>query len=95
MKHIDFEFNGKTYALSFTAEALFTIYDKFGYTADILGTTHVLEPTLELSLIQIYSFHTQRRKFQKKPVAKKIPGAYVGGTRLHCTAMGRGDIIRR
>lgn len=47
MKHIDFEFNGKTYALSFTAEALFTIYDKFGYTSDILGTTHVLEPTLE------------------------------------------------
>ena len=45
--YIDFEFNGKTYALSFTAEALFTIYDKFGYTADILGTTHVLEPTLE------------------------------------------------
>ena len=47
MKHIDFDFNGKTYALSFTAEALFTIYDKFGYTSDILGTTHVLEPTLE------------------------------------------------
>ena len=47
MKHIDFDFNGKTYALSFTAEALFTIYDKFGYTADILGATHVLEPTLE------------------------------------------------
>lgn len=47
MKHIDFEFNGNTYALSFTAEALFTIYDKFGYTSDILGTTHVLEPTLE------------------------------------------------
>lgn len=47
MKHIDFEFNGKTYALSFTAEALFTVYDKFGYTSDILGTTHVLEPTVE------------------------------------------------
>lgn len=47
MKHIDFEFNGKTYALSFTAEALFTVYDKFGYSSDILGTTHVLEPTLE------------------------------------------------
>lgn len=47
MKHIDFEFNGKTYALSFTAEALFTVYDKFGYTADILGATHILEPTLE------------------------------------------------
>lgn len=47
MKHIDFEFDGKTYALSFTAEALFTVYDRFGYTSDILGTTHVLEPTVE------------------------------------------------
>lgn len=47
MKHIDFEFNGNTYALSFTAEALFTVYDKFGYTSDILETTGCLEPTLE------------------------------------------------
>lgn len=47
MKHIDFEFNNTTYALSFTAEALFTVYDKFGYTSDILKTTNCLEPTLE------------------------------------------------
>ena len=47
MKHIDFEFNGNTYALSFTAEALFTVYDKFGYTSDILTTTKALEPCLE------------------------------------------------
>ena len=47
MKHIDFEFNGTTYALSFTAEALFTVYDKFGYTSDILGSTKVMEPTAE------------------------------------------------
>ena len=47
MKHIDFEFNGTTYALSFTAEALFTVYDKFGYTSDILKTTQCLEATLE------------------------------------------------
>lgn len=47
MKHIDFEFNGTTYALSFTAEALFTVYDQFGYTSDILKTTNCLEPTLE------------------------------------------------
>lgn len=47
MKHIDFEFNGNTYALSFTAEALFTVYDKFGYTSDILATTQCLEPTVE------------------------------------------------
>ena len=47
MKHIDFEFNGEIYALSFTAEALFTVYDKFGYTSDILGTTKVMESSAE------------------------------------------------
>lgn len=47
MKHIDFEFNGIIYALSFTAEALFTVYDKFGYSSDILGATKALEPTVE------------------------------------------------
>lgn len=47
MKHIDFEFNGTVYALSFTAEALFTVYDKFGRTADILGSTKALEPSVE------------------------------------------------
>ena len=47
MKHIDFEFNGTTYALSFTAEALFAVYDKFGYTSDILGSTKIMEPTQE------------------------------------------------
>ena len=47
MKHIDFEFNGTTYALSFTAEALFTVYDKFGYIHDILKATKIMEPTQE------------------------------------------------
>ncbi len=47
MKHIDFEFNGRTYALSFTAEALFQTYDKFGVSDDILAATHCLEPTAE------------------------------------------------
>lgn len=47
MKHIDFEFDGTTYALSFTAEALFAVYDKFGYSSDILGSTKIMEPTQE------------------------------------------------
>ena len=47
MKHIDFEFNGTTYAFSFTAEALFAVYDKFGYTGDILGATKITEQTSE------------------------------------------------
>ena len=47
MKHIDFEFNGNTYALSFTADALFAVYDKFGFTSDIVGATKITEPTQE------------------------------------------------
>lgn len=47
MKNTPFEFNGRTYALSFTAEALFTTYDKFGVCDDIIAATHCLEPTAE------------------------------------------------
>lgn len=47
MKHIDFEFQGRTYALSFTADALFQTYDKFGVTASILEASHAMEPTAE------------------------------------------------
>lgn len=47
MKHTDFELNGETYALSFTAEALFTVYDRFGVTDDILSATKCLEPSAE------------------------------------------------
>lgn len=47
MRHTDFKFNGETYALSFTAEALFTVYDKFGVCDSILDATHIMEPTAE------------------------------------------------
>lgn len=47
MRHIDFEFNGKTYALSFTAEALFTVYETFGVCDSILDATKAFEPTEE------------------------------------------------
>lgn len=47
MRQIEYTFNGKTYYLAFTAEALFTLYDKFGYTSDILTTTGCLESTAE------------------------------------------------
>ena len=47
MKHIDFDFYGKTYALSFTAEALFTVYETFGVGDSVLDLTHALEPTEE------------------------------------------------
>ena len=74
MKHIDFEFNGNTYALSFTAEALFTVYDKFGYTSNILDTTKVLEPTQEgwknccwLAALMASEGELQRRRRGEEP----------------------------
>ena len=47
MKHIDFNFNGRTYALSFTADALFKCYDRFGVEDDLLAASHAMEPTVE------------------------------------------------
>ncbi len=76
MRHIDFDFNGKTYALSFTAEALFTVYDKFGYTENILQTTHALEPTGEgwknccwLAALMASQGELQRRHLGEEPRA--------------------------
>lgn len=74
MKHIDFEFDGTIYALSFTAEALFTVYDKFGYTTDILGTTKIMEPTQEgwrnlcwLAALMAAQGELQRRNWGQDP----------------------------
>ena len=47
MRHIEFELAGKTYTLAFTAEALFTIYDRIGVTDDLLEDSHCMEPTAE------------------------------------------------
>ncbi len=47
MKSTPFEFNGTTYAFSFTAKALFDVYDKFGCGSDILESTQILKPTAE------------------------------------------------
>lgn len=45
MKHTDFDFNGQPLALSFTADALFKTYDKFGICDNILDASHAFEPT--------------------------------------------------
>ena len=47
MKYTEFEFNGQSYALSFTAEALFTIYEKYGVSDNILEASKAFEPTPE------------------------------------------------
>ena len=45
MKQTPFEFQGRTYPLSFTAAALFQIYDKYGMDDDILAPTHFMDNT--------------------------------------------------
>ena len=45
MKQTPFEFQGRTYQLSFTAAALFQIYDKYGMDGDILAPTHFMDNT--------------------------------------------------
>ena len=47
MRHIDFEFHGRKLSLSLTANALFKIYDEFGYTNQIIKTLKLTEPSEE------------------------------------------------
>lgn len=47
MKHIDFEFHGRQLSLSLTANALFKIYDEFGYTTEIIKTLKLKERSEE------------------------------------------------
>lgn len=74
MKQIEYKFNDKTYYLVFTAEALFTVYDKFGYTSDILTTTGCLESTAEgwknccyLAALMASQGELQRRRMGYRP----------------------------
>ncbi len=47
MTNTNLEFKGKKYDLRFTAEVLFSLYDKFGVTDDIIRSTNIFEPTNE------------------------------------------------
>lgn len=74
MKQIEYKFNDNTYHLAFTAEALFTVYDKFGYTSDILTTTGCLESTAEgwknccyLAALMASQGELQRRRMGYRP----------------------------
>lgn len=74
MRQIEYKFNDNTYYLAFTAEALFTVYDKFGYTSDILTTTGCLESTAEgwknccyLAALMASQGELQRRRMGYRP----------------------------
>lgn len=74
MRQIEYKFKDKTYYLAFTAEALFTVYDKFGYTSDIITTTGCLESTAEgwknccyLAALMASQGELQRRRMGYRP----------------------------
>ena len=74
MKFTPFEFNGTTYAFSFTAKALFDVYDKFGCGSDILESTNILKPTAEgwsnccwLAALMASEGELQRRRRGEEP----------------------------
>lgn len=47
MKHIEHELGGAKRDLSCTANAIFTLYDEYGYSADIVEDLHLCENTEE------------------------------------------------
>lgn len=68
MAYIEHEFNGVTRRLSFTAEALFRIYDKFGYSSDLLELTKINANTAEGwdNLCWIYALLAAQGELQRR-----------------------------
>lgn len=47
MRHVNHTFQGREFRLCCTAEALFSLYDEKGYTAEIVDELHLTEATAE------------------------------------------------
>lgn len=87
MKHVDFEYNGRTLALSFTADALFRAYDRFGVCDDIIEQSRCFEPSAEgwqnccwLAALMAEQGELQRRHMGRGPVP--IPTAEELGANI-------------
>jgi hypothetical protein len=68
MAYIEHEFNGVTRRLSFTAEALYRIYDKYGYSGDLMKLLKLNEMTTEAwdNLCWIYSLLAAQGELQRR-----------------------------
>lgn len=78
MKHIESTISGETYALSCTANAVFTIYEKFGYCMDIIGTLHIADNTPEgfANACWLYALFAHEGEMQRRLMGedhRKIP----------------------
>lgn len=78
MKYIEHELNGETYALSCTANAVFTIYEKYGYCMDIVSALHVADNTPEglKNTCWLYALFAHEGEMQRRIMGedhRKIP----------------------
>lgn len=68
MKYIEHEFDGVTRRLSFTAGALFRLYDKFGYTNSIVSDLKLTENSSEgwNNLCWLYALMAEQGNLQRR-----------------------------
>lgn len=68
MKWIDFSLREQTYHLALTAQALFTIYDRYGYTADIVGDLHLQDADLQgfNNTLWLFALLAQQGELQRR-----------------------------
>lgn len=68
MKYIEHEFDGVTRRLSFTAGALFRLYEKYGYTSDIVADLKLLENNTEAwnNTCWLYALCAEQGNLQRK-----------------------------
>ena len=74
MKYIEHEFNGVTRRLSFTAGALFRLYEKFDYTANIVETLKLAENSSEAwdNTCWLYALCAEQGRLQLKALGMEI-----------------------
>ena len=68
MKYIEHEFDGVTRRLSFTAGALFKLYDKYGYTGSIVTDLKLTENNSEAwnNLCWLYALMAEQGNLQRR-----------------------------
>lgn len=68
MRYIEHEFDGVTRRLSFTAGALFKLYDKYGYTNSIVEDLKLLENSSEgwNNLCWLYALMAEQGNLQRR-----------------------------
>lgn len=88
LNYIEHEYRGKVHALSFTAGALYRIYDKFGYDRDLIRHLEIDQNTLKSweNTCWVYALLAHQGELQRRAAGEEAH-PFVQYEELHTGAM--------